>query len=107
MGEFTPFWLLFGADFGIITIRSSGGFDHFWSNCMKGFLFLFLFVDGDCTDAAFWLTKNGTISRKYHPELIGCVVLDANCDPELLIHMILMTRPKAGQFTAEWLNSLG
>ncbi|MGF1806209.1 hypothetical protein L4C31_13255 [Aliivibrio sifiae] len=70
---------------------------------MKGFLF----VESNCTNAKFWLTENGSISRKYHPQLIGCVALDPECDVELLIRMILMTKPEAGRFTVEWLNSLG
>lgn len=70
---------------------------------MKGFLF----VENNCPDAVFWLTKNGSVSRKYHPELIGCICTDLDCDPELLIRMILLTRPKAGGFTADCLNSIG
>jgi len=53
------------------------------------------------------MRKNRTHSRKFNPKLIGCVVTDPNCDPELLIRMILATKPIAGKFTAEWLNSIG
>ena len=95
--------MIFGLGFGIMSVRSDSGFDHIWRSSMKGFLF----VDGDCPNAAFWLTENGSVSRKYHPELIGCVVLDSDCDPELLIRMILTTKPSAGKFTADWLNSIG
>lgn len=70
---------------------------------MKGFLF----VEGDCRDAAFWLTENGSVSRKFHPKLIGCVVTEPESDPELLIRMILTTKPEAGKFTVDWLNSIG
>ncbi|ENO8811643.1 hypothetical protein ACCE85_003693 [Photobacterium damselae] len=69
---------------------------------MKGFHF----VECDCKDAAFWLTSSGSISRKYHPSLIGCQVTDPKSDVELLIRMILITKPKKGGYTAEYLNSI-
>ena len=70
---------------------------------MKGYLF----VPSHCEDAVFWLTQNGSVSHKYHPSLIGCVSLDVNNEPKLLINMLLNTPPEKGKFTAEWLNSIG
>ncbi len=70
---------------------------------MKGFLF----VDDNCPQAAFWITKQGSISRKYHPDLIGCVVTDPKNNPALLIRTILESDPKRIKWDADYLNNLG
>lgn len=70
---------------------------------MKGFLF----VDGNCPNASFWITKQGSISMKYHKNLIGCVVLDPKNRSDLLIKMILESNPKDIIWSTEYLNNLG
>ncbi len=70
---------------------------------MKGFLF----VEGNCPQAAFWITKQGSISRKYHSSFIGCVVTDPKNNPELLIKSILATNPRGIKWNADYLNNLG
>lgn len=70
---------------------------------MKGFLF----VDSNCPEADFWITKQGSISMKYHKDLIGCIVLDPKNNPNLLIKMILNTDPKKFIWTADYLNKIG
>ncbi|MFB1079528.1 hypothetical protein ACPV34_19165 [Photobacterium damselae] len=70
---------------------------------MKGFLF----VEDNCPNASFWITKQGSISMKYHQNLIGCIVLDPKNSPDLLIRMILESNPKDFIWSAEYLNKLG
>lgn len=70
---------------------------------MKGFLF----VESECPEADFWLTRQGSVSLKYHKDLIGCVVVDPKNRAELLIRMILESNPKDFVWSAEYLNNIG